>query len=51
MSLSGFETGRVGLPPANENPRLPPSSIRRIDGKLEAWARIASSRLGGTRWA
>src|ERR1700687_1396268 len=50
-SLSGFETGRVGLPPAKEKPRLPPSSIRRIEGKLEACARIASNRLGGTRWA
>src|SRR5665213_4245755 len=50
-SLSGFETGRVGLPPAKEKPRPPPSSIRRIEGKLAAWERIASSRLGGTRWA
>ena len=33
MSLSGFDTGRVGLPPAKEKPRLPPSSISRIDGK------------------
>jgi hypothetical protein len=51
MSLSGFDTGRVGLAPAKEKPRLPPSSIRRIDGKLAACERIASSRLGGTRWA
>src|SRR3954451_15395522 len=50
-SLSGLDTGRVGLPPAKEKPRLPLSSIRRIEGKLSACARIASSRLGGTRWA
>ena len=51
MSLSGFATGRVGLPPAKAKPRLPPSSISRIEGKLAPRARMASSRLGGTRWA
>src|SRR3546814_5809173 len=48
-SPSGLETGRVGLPPAKEKARLPPSSIRRTDGKYAALLRIASSRPGGTR--
>src|SRR3546814_3668080 len=43
-SPSGLETGRVGLPPAKEKARLPPSSIRRTDGKFAALLRIASSR-------
>ena len=50
-SVSGLETGRVGLPPAKANPRLPPSSISFTDGKFVLAARMASSSAGGTRWA
>src|SRR3954451_7908073 len=51
MSLNGFDTGRVGFPPANEKPKPAPSSTSRSDGNCCALARTASRRGGGTRWA
>ena len=51
ISDSGLDTGRVGLPPAKANARLPPSSISRTLGNFAASLRIAASRSGGTRWA
>src|ERR671938_51873 len=50
-SLSGFETGRVGLAPPNEKPRLPASSISRTEGNRAASALIVAKSSGGTRWA
>ena len=51
-SLSGFDTGRVGLPPANENAEAAAvlDQAQRREAS-RARLRIASSRLGGTRWA
>ncbi len=51
ISDSGFDTGRVGLAPANEKARLPPSSISRRWGNFAASLRIAANSSGGTRWA
>ena len=51
ISDSGLDTGRVGLPPAKANARLPPSSICRTLGNFAASLRIAASSSGGTRWA
>src|SRR5579871_330027 len=50
-SESGFETGRVGLPPAKAKARLPASSMTRTLGKRTCSLRMASSRLAGARWA
>src|SRR5215216_6504240 len=50
-SERGFDTGRVGLPPANAKARLPPFSIRRSEGNRSFAFGMAASRSGGTRWA